>query len=105
MRSLDLSSNQLTALPEALGQFRQLPSLNLTDNRLTALPESLGQREVTSDPVVRVSRLPLPVLNADGDMRQGVYEFSKSMIDVVIGEGMTIGDWMGTSESARLEQR
>jgi len=30
-------------------------------------------------------------------------DFSKSVIDTVIGEGMKIGDWMGASESARLE--
>lgn len=31
-------------------------------------------------------------------------DFSKSVIDAVIGEGTKIGDWMGTSESVRLEQ-
>jgi internalin A len=40
---LDLSGNQLTALPESLGQLTQLQSLDLSRNQLTALPESLGQ--------------------------------------------------------------
>ena len=40
---LDLSGNQLTELPESLGQLTQLQSLDLSDNQLTELPESLGQ--------------------------------------------------------------
>ena len=40
---LDLSGNQLTALPESLGQLTQLQSLDLSENQLTALPKSLGQ--------------------------------------------------------------
>ena len=43
LQSLDLHSNQLTALPMSLGQLTQLQSLDLAGNRLTALPESLGQ--------------------------------------------------------------
>jgi len=43
LQSLDLSSNQLMALPEWLGQLTQLQSLDISDNQLTALPESLGQ--------------------------------------------------------------
>ena len=39
---LHLNSNQLTALPESLGQLTQLLSLHLAGNQLTALPESLG---------------------------------------------------------------
>ena len=39
----DLPGNQLTALPESLGQLTQLQSLYLSDNQLTALPESLGR--------------------------------------------------------------
>ncbi len=30
-------------------------------------------------------------------------DFSKNVIDAVIGEGTKIGDWMGASESAQLE--
>ncbi len=41
--SLDLSSNQLTTLPESLSEFKALRRLDLQDNRLTTLPESLGQ--------------------------------------------------------------
>ena len=43
MQTLNLSSNQLTALPESLGQLTHLQTLNLSYNQLTALPESLGQ--------------------------------------------------------------
>ena len=44
---LDLSNGydekkpKLTELPESLAQLTQLQSLNLSDNQLTALPESL----------------------------------------------------------------
>ncbi len=40
---LDLSKNNLTELPESLGQLTQLQSLNLASNQLTELPEWLGQ--------------------------------------------------------------
>ncbi|MGZ8923967.1 MAG: leucine-rich repeat domain-containing protein, partial [Methylosarcina sp.] len=38
-----VSDNQLTVLPESLGQLSQLQELNVSDNQLSALPESLGQ--------------------------------------------------------------
>jgi Leucine-rich repeat (LRR) protein len=40
---LDLSYENLTVLPEYIGQLTQLQYLNLSQNRLTQLPESLGQ--------------------------------------------------------------
>jgi len=43
LTELNLSSNQLTTLPDSLGQLTQLTSLNLSDNQLTTLPDSLGQ--------------------------------------------------------------
>jgi predicted ATPase len=43
LTSLNLSDNQLTTLPDSLGQLTQLTSLNLSDNQLTTLPDSLGQ--------------------------------------------------------------
>ena len=38
---LSLNGNQLTALPESIGQLTQLPDLWLNDNQLTALPKSM----------------------------------------------------------------
>ena len=39
---LDLSSMQLTELPEAIAALTQLQSLNLYDNQLTELPEVIA---------------------------------------------------------------
>ncbi|NQT13736.1 MAG: hypothetical protein HQ582_13365, partial [Planctomycetes bacterium] len=41
LQTLSLSGNQLTALPEWLGRLTQLQTLELCHNQLTALPESL----------------------------------------------------------------
>ncbi len=43
MTSLYLSSNQLSTLPEIVGQLQSLTSLDLGSNQLSTLPESLGQ--------------------------------------------------------------
>ena len=43
LRGLFLDNNKLTALPEWLGQLTQLWELSLDNNKLTALPESLSQ--------------------------------------------------------------
>jgi len=43
LQTLSLSSNQLTALPEAFGQLASLRELHLTHNRLAALPSSFGR--------------------------------------------------------------
>jgi hypothetical protein len=43
LQSLGIGGNQLTTLPEWLGQLTQLQSLDLFDNRLMTLPEWLGQ--------------------------------------------------------------
>jgi hypothetical protein len=43
LQELNLFENQLTTLPRSLGQLSQLQTLNLNNNQLTALPESLGQ--------------------------------------------------------------
>ena len=43
---LDLSYNQLTALPVVLGRLTNLQTLDLVNNRLTALPDWLGHATV-----------------------------------------------------------
>ena len=40
---LDLSNNQLTTLPESIGNLKTLWFLNLSNNQLTTLPESLSK--------------------------------------------------------------
>jgi internalin A len=45
VHSLRLFENRLEALPESIGQFSQLTGLRLWGNRLRALPESIGQLE------------------------------------------------------------
>lgn len=42
LRTLDLSENRFSTIPDAIGQFTLLKHLNVNANRLTALPESLG---------------------------------------------------------------
>jgi Leucine-rich repeat (LRR) protein len=41
LRTLTLTDNQLTALPDAIGQCPELETLVLTNNRLSRLPDSL----------------------------------------------------------------
>jgi internalin A len=43
LSTLNLSNNQLTSLPESIGQLTRLSTLNLSNNQLTSLPESIGQ--------------------------------------------------------------
>jgi internalin A len=43
LRSLDLSFNQLSALPAWIGRLSQLERLNLCFNQLSALPDVIGQ--------------------------------------------------------------
>lgn len=42
LRTLDLSENRFTLLPEAIGQFTLLKTLNVNTNRLTELSDALG---------------------------------------------------------------
>ena len=42
-KNLDLSGQDLTALPNEIGRLTNLASLNLSDNRLTALPPEIAQ--------------------------------------------------------------
>src|SRR5262249_16939307 len=43
LQSLDLGSNQLTTLPEAITRLASLQSLDLSDNPLTTLPEAIAR--------------------------------------------------------------
>ena len=43
VKTLDLGKNQLTRLPESIGQLKSLEFLHLNNNQLAALPESIGQ--------------------------------------------------------------
>ncbi|XP_020294719.1 leucine-rich repeat-containing protein 57 isoform X1 [Pseudomyrmex gracilis] len=42
LRTLDLSENKFTALPNEIGEFTQLKQLNVSHNRLSGLPGTLG---------------------------------------------------------------
>ena len=43
VKTLDLGKNQLTRLPESIGQLKSLRYLSLDNNQLAALPKSIGQ--------------------------------------------------------------
>ncbi|EMM80707.1 leucine rich repeat protein [Leptospira interrogans str. 2006001854] len=43
LQVLDLGSNQLTTLPEGIGQLKNLQTLDLDSNQLTTLPQEIGQ--------------------------------------------------------------
>jgi len=43
LRSLDLSTNKIEILPEAIGNFTVLKNLNLNNNLLRSLPNSIGK--------------------------------------------------------------
>ncbi|NEP81305.1 MAG: GTPase [Okeania sp. SIO3B3] len=43
LTTLDLSSNQLTILPKSISKFTNLTTLDLRGNQLTTLPESIGK--------------------------------------------------------------
>lgn len=42
LRTMDLSQNRFSTLPEAIGKFTLLKHLNISSNRLTDLPEALS---------------------------------------------------------------
>ena len=46
LKTLSLSSNQLTAFPEGLGALRHLDAIDLSDNKLRTLPNSVGDLQV-----------------------------------------------------------
>ena len=61
LTELRLSSNQLATLPDSLGQLNQLTVLDLTDNQLRTLPDWLGQlRKLTLLSVTRNQLKALP---------------------------------------------
>lgn len=50
LRTIDLSSNKIEALPPAIGKFGVLKSLTLNHNRLGRLPDELCKLKKTRDP-------------------------------------------------------
>ena len=54
---LDLSANQLTALPDAIGQLQNLTILHLSDNQLTALPDAIAQLQNLTTLYLRYNQL------------------------------------------------
>jgi Leucine-rich repeat (LRR) protein len=43
LKWLDLQNNQITSVPDSIGQLQKLEYLYLHNNQLTALPDSIGQ--------------------------------------------------------------
>ncbi|KAG6617723.1 uncharacterized protein IUM83_06386 [Phytophthora cinnamomi] len=65
LRRLDLSANQLRALPDAVFALRELATLDLQRNRLTALPvdvQQLAQLETLDVSHNQLASLPVPQL-------------------------------------------
>mmetsp|Transcript_4492 Transcript_4492/g.11608 ORF Transcript_4492/g.11608 Transcript_4492/m.11608 type:complete len:459 (-) Transcript_4492:58-1434(-) len=72
LTALDLSSNQLEALPEAVGALVALRTLSVAHNALTELPRALGRLRTLSALDVshnRLTRVPWGVLQAGPDGR------------------------------------
>lgn len=89
MQSLDLSSNELTALPESLRQLKQLQHLVLSDNKLTTfLPEWLGQLTQLQSLYLSYSKLTtLPKWL--GQLTQ------LQVLDISFTRLMVVPDWLG----------
>ncbi|KDO25226.1 hypothetical protein SPRG_09475 [Saprolegnia parasitica CBS 223.65] len=65
VQKLDVSQNQLTALPETIGEMTELRILNVRSNKLTALPDTiskLARLEILDISGNRLSHLNLPTL-------------------------------------------
>ncbi|XP_020294726.1 E3 ubiquitin-protein ligase LRSAM1 isoform X2 [Pseudomyrmex gracilis] len=60
LRTLDLSENKFTALPNEIGEFTQLKQLNVSHNRLSGLPGTLGALVKLEGKSVQQSHLGLP---------------------------------------------
>jgi internalin A len=89
VQSLRLSENRLEALPESICQLSQLKSLRLWGNRLRALPESIGQLKRLE--LLDISRNKLTALpESVGQLTQlrGLYAWSNrlSALPKSIGE-------------------
>jgi len=61
LNQLYLGNNQLTVIPESIGQLIALNILGLSNNQLTVIPESIGQ--LTALNTLYLSNNPLTDLN------------------------------------------
>ena len=68
LKELDLSFNQLTTLPEAIGSLQHLTTVNLRNNQLTRLPETIHrlQQLTTLDLEANPIEKPPPEILAKG---------------------------------------
>lgn len=66
LRTLDLSYNKFSRIPDDIGNFTILKQLNVSHNRLTTLPEVLGQLaklESLNASVNQIRSMPMSLLN------------------------------------------
>ncbi|MEG3987743.1 COR domain-containing protein, partial [Microcoleus sp. S28C3] len=60
LTQLSLGSNQITSIPEELGQLSNLTELHLSDNQITAIPEAIRGMEKLEKLYLQGNPLPIP---------------------------------------------